>query len=383
MNPIVSDGMPAEAFHALFEPQAQTVADPIDTGLGIEPGIHFGLSDDVYHALPALSASGMKNLLISPMLYWAEGFLNPNRRGSGDSDALELGRAYHARVCEGSSPFYERYGLNFDKGDYPSALDTIPEITARLKELDVKGYSGKKKSELVEILLSVDPEAVILDIIRDDYEASYAGKRLVSAWTIQQVEVAARMIELDPAAQKCFAGGYPEVSVIWHDPATGVPMKARFDYLKIGAICDLKSFSNPLGKPIDKAIYGAMASRKYHLQAAVYLEADRHAAKAVKEGRIFLGPESPSIPQDWLDKYAGASEQRRFVFVFQQTGNAPLTRVREFPRGLVYECGLSAMRDAQRKFAEFWANFGRDQWLDLAPMAVFSDDEFPNHTVEL
>ena len=56
------------------------VASPIDTGLNIEPGIHFGLSDDVYHALPALSASGIKNLLVSPMVFWAESFLNAGRK---------------------------------------------------------------------------------------------------------------------------------------------------------------------------------------------------------------------------------------------------------------------------------------------------------------
>ena len=52
-----------------------------------------------------------------------------------------------------------------------------------------------------------------------------------------------------------------------------IRFKARFDYLKPKAIVDLKTFGNFMNKPIDSAIYSAMASGKYHIQAAFYMRA--------------------------------------------------------------------------------------------------------------
>src|SRR3546814_14526079 len=62
------------------------------------------------------------------------------------------------------------------------------------------------------------------------------------------------MIEKHPDLSKAFSGGHPEVSIFWQDEQTGISCKARLDYLKARAIVDLKTFSNPLSKPIDKAI---------------------------------------------------------------------------------------------------------------------------------
>lgn len=364
-----------------------------------KPGIYFGMPDEEYHAIHALSASGIKHLLVSSMDYWSQSWMNPGYVDT-ETDAKEAGTAYHTRILEGKAAFAATYAENFDASQYPDALDTAKDITAHLKAIGVKGYSGKDKAELVEILLEVEPNAQVLDVLKQEYRTLHSGKRFISRDLLTQIEKAAFMIERDPTASKCFTGGYPEVTIIWIDPETGVPMKARIDYLKLQAIIDLKSFSNPMSKPIDKAIYGAMATRKYHIQAATYMEADTYGTAHARAGRIFLsnekswlscaaiggGGEGRLLPtatlQTWLDSYM-KHETRRFVFVFQQTGISPITRVREFPRNLVYDCGVAALRDAQRKYAECWKTYGTDPWIDVAPMKVFDDQEFPLYTTEV
>jgi hypothetical protein len=82
----------------------------------IPDGMHFGLDAEVYHAIPALSASGIKNLLISgPDFYYRCPWLNPAyEEEETDTVAKTAGRAYHTRILEGRQTFYQQYGPTFD-----------------------------------------------------------------------------------------------------------------------------------------------------------------------------------------------------------------------------------------------------------------------------
>jgi hypothetical protein len=146
------------------------------------------------------------------------------------------------------------------------------------------------------------------------------------------------MIEKHPQLSKAFTGGMPEVSVFWTDAQTGVPCKARFDYLKPRAIVDLKSYENVIGLPVRKAMARCVANYRYHIQAALYLEGARSAGRLIAEGRVF-GDVDPGFMRAFVD-----APERHFLFVFQQKGPAPLARGMVLAPGLTLDIGREERR---------------------------------------
>lgn len=339
-----------------------------------ECGIYFGLPETEYHAAPALSASGIKRLCVSPMDFWCRSWLAPTPAGDDDdTEAKALGRAYDRRITEGREAFYRTYAQALDIADHPGALRTADEIKAALREAGQK-LTGAK-AELVERLLSVHPDAEMWDDLVAEHAAAHAGMTLLSAGLIGRIEFAAAMIESHPDLKKCFSGGHPQVSIFWEADDDGTPMKARLDYLKTRAFVDLKTFSNPLGKPFDRAATTAMASYKYHVQAAVYWEGIDHARRLLRA----YGPEVAhgDVDHEWLEAFADADAMSAF-FVFQQTGLAPVARGYEFPRGLVADCGRVVVTEARRKFNACMEHYAPGEpWIDPQPIRAFADEEFP------
>src|SRR5262249_30177801 len=150
---------------------------------------------------------------------------------------------------------------------------------------------------------------------------------------IRRIEIAAAMIEHHPQLGRAFTGGMPEVSVFWTDDRTGVPCKARFDYLKPRAIVDLKSYENVIGLPVRKAIARCVANYRYHIQAAFYLEGAKAARELVTAGRIF------GVVDTGFVKALVDTRERTFLFVFQQKGPAPLARGMVLAPGLTLDIG--------------------------------------------
>mgnify|MGYP001044648594 CR=1 FL=1 len=331
-------------------------------------GLFFGLDEDVYHSVPALSNSGIKSLRASPMLFWSRSWMNPSPV-KRETEFMELGKAYDYRILAGREAFYERYGVALVAEDYPNALRTKDDV---IEALEAEGGGGWKKSAtkaiLVEALRAVKPDAQIWDDIVQEHARENGERILLNPETIKRIEIAAKMIELDPELSKAFSGGYPQVSIFWRCAETGVPMKARLDYLKVRAIVDLKTYSNPYDKPVDRAVAGAMASQKYHIQSVVYQEAVAAAKRLPVFGDVDL---------DWLSRFQKAPPPE-FLFVFQMTGEAPVTRGFTFPAALLTsEVGKVVVKEAKEKFSECTERYGKDPWLDYAPIRAFSDEEFP------
>lgn len=329
-----------------------------------KPGIYFGMPEDQYHAAPALSNSGIKSLLVSSMDFWARSWMAP-LPVKKESDFMELGKAYDCRIIDGKDAFYQRYAAALDPDGYPDALRTMDEIKAALPE-GVK--AGKGKQETIQRLLFANPDAQIWDHLVLSHALENRGKTLLTGETIARIEIAAAMIEKNPVLCKAFTGGYPQVSIFWTDPETGVPMKSRLDYLKVRAIVDLKTFGNQREKPIDRAVTYSMAERRYHIQVAVYQEAVTFAKKL---------PAFGDVDADWLFQFQRA-DPPEFLFVFQQTGPAPLARGYVFPRGLVFDCGKIVVQQAKERFRDCMEKYGADTpWIDDAPIRTFDDSEFP------
>lgn len=340
----------------------------------LQDGIYFGLPEESYFAHPAFSSSGIRWLRVSPLDFWSRSWLNPNRPEESPSEFMEMGKAYHKRIVEGRDAFYQCYAAELDAEKYPNALRTNDEIKARLRDMGEK--TGGNKADLIARLLAVDPSAEVWDTLEREHAEHHGGKILISQPLIEKIELSAAMIEKHPQLCKAFTGGAAEVSIFWHDEETGVPMKARLDRLKARAIVDLKTFSNPLGKPIDRAIATSVASGKYHIQAAVYDEAAKIGARYIREGRVF-GDVSPDV----LKQLSGDGE-RDFLFVFQQTGIAPVARGKVLPKGLVFQCGQVVVRESIREFARYYEAFGETPWVDPSDIIAFDDAEFPVYLTE-
>ena len=334
-------------------------------------GIFFSMSDEEYHSVPALSNSGIKWLLVSPTDFWARSWMNPGHVDE-DTDAMIIGRAYHTRILEGKAKFDSLYAPALHKDDFPKALVTVDDIKNALKErkLTVSG----NKPVLIERLLADSPDLEIWDHILAYHAREHEDRTLLSKTTFMELELAAAMIERHSVLSKCFTGGYPEVSIFWNDPVTNTPMKSRIDYLKAAATIDLKSFANMNAKPIDRAIIYDIASRKYYLQKAVYDEAVDHAKGFCRDGLIY----GDIPPREWLNAFIGTND-RKFVFVFQQKGIAPVARAKVMPHLLVNDIAKIAMRTAIDLFCQCREKYGDDIWLDLEGLGELHDDDFPSY----
>lgn len=330
----------------------------------MEDGVYFGLDESVYHAEPRLSASGIKNLLISPMEFWANSWMNSFREEENESAAMFVGKAYHKRILEGKQAFDSAYTLKFDAP--AGALKTIDDLKSVLREHDLP--LGGKKEDLIDRVLENFPSMVIEDVLKHDYDTRHHGKQFLSERLMHSIEISAAMIERSEQTAKFFRGGVPEVTVFWTE--NDIKMKARFDYLKPKAIVDLKSFSGN-GMDIERAIYNNMARYKYYVQACVYLKAVKAAQKL-----LFYGCRPDFALGDWAKEFTETKEFG-FYFVFQQTGNAPLVRIRKVVEGQQYRIAMIEIETAQETYKTYLEKYGNDPWLDEAAIEELDDDRFP------
>ena len=337
-----------------------------------QEGVFFGMKAADYHLIPALSSSGIKWLSVSAEDFWARTpWLNPLAE-SVSTSALSAGKAYHARIVEGPVAFASRFCAQLDKADYPDALVTADDMRNALREAGLK--TGGNKDELTDRLLEHDPGAQIWARMQESYHIANAGKVMLAQGLIDDIEIAAAMIEKHPVIGKCFRGGHPEVVICWIDPETGVPLKAMLDYLKVGAIIDLKSFSNPQERSIERAIYAAVEYRKYYVQAAHYMDAASQIADLAHRGLIFTANGEFNGESQWIAKVG--SNPKEFVFVFQQTGIAKVTRCVRLPDTMVMGIGNAICRAGIEKFKAYRELYGDSQWLEIGAVADLDDAGF-------
>lgn len=351
-----------------------------------KPGIYFDMDEDLYHAVRALSASGIKDLLTSPLTYWCKSPLNPNRRDV-DTEARANGKAMHIRVLAGKEAFARAYAYRPDKADYPEALDGAEALKEKCRELELP--VGGKIADLCERIAEADPEVVLWPHVVADFEAGNEGAILLPPDKAWEIELPAKVIECHPTAAKAFTGGYPEVSIFWTDAETGIAMKCRVDYLKVHAAVDLKTFSNPFGIPVDKAVVRAISNYKYGVQAAVYLDGIGNAKKLLRSGKAVV---EGDVAGGWLKDFA-RSPEHAFVFVFLEQGMAPNCRVREFREtitgansgatpNLYWQSAQAGYRIGVETYVRYLERFGNAPWVDDSPMTPLVDEEFPLWALE-
>ena len=339
-------------------------------------GVAFGLPFQSYLDAGGLSFSLAKSA-ITPLDVWTRLPANPHREVEEPSFHKELGAAYHARICEGREAFAERFVADLDPADYPDALRTNDELKAELVRLGVKPPTTK--AAMIEALEAAGYQGQIWQRLREEFDRKNAGKVFLEAKQIERIEWAAAMIERHPHLAPVFRGGFSEVSIFWREPESGCPMKARLDKLHMKAIVDLKSFSNPYGKTFEREVAYAIAARKYYLQAAIYIDAVRAARRMWREkSGFYIAGEGAAHPNpDWLDQWAAIEDDPAFIFVFQQTGVAPVARGYRMPRGNVLSIGAIEYAEIARRVMEWSRAYGDDPWVDDAPIVELQDLDFP------
>lgn len=210
-----------------------------------DPQVIDALDEREYHAHPALSASGAKKLLppSCPAL-----FKHDRDHGSPSTKALDLGTAAHRLV-----------------------LGVGAEIVA----VDADDWRTKAAREA-----------------RD--EAHAAGKTPLLTSDVEVVEGMAAAIRQHPVASALFdpEHGKPEQSLFWTDAETGVPCRARFDWLPDSGdgrliVPDYKTTASaePTAFAKSCATYG------YALQAAWYLEGVAALELADSAAFVFVAQE--------------------------------------------------------------------------------------------
>lgn len=178
-----------------------------------------------YHAHPAVSKSLLDKIARSPL--HARAYLDGTREEPTAS--MNFGTALHTAVLEP-----ERYA-----GEYA------------VFEGDRRTTAGKKAYEEL-----MQKGATII---------SAADHGAISAMvaSIQQHQTAGAMIEC----------GHAETSVFWEDPVTGIECKCRPDYWRreYGVVVDLKTTDDASPEAFARSV----ASYRYHVQAAHYMEGTR------------------------------------------------------------------------------------------------------------
>lgn len=195
------------------------------------PGFYDDIPEAEYHAdRESLSVSGAKLLLKAPALFkWR--LDNPQH-----SDAFDIGSAAHELVL-GVGP----------------GIAVIP-ATGRAKA-DQEAHKAAKEAARAE------------------------GKTPVTAEQHEAVQAMADAISGHETAMRLLSEGRPEVSGYALDEPTGIMRRARFDWLGVGILSDIKTTrsAEPWSFAGDVARYG------YHQQAAWYLDLARdlgHPAEA-------------------------------------------------------------------------------------------------------
>ena len=261
---------------SLFDNDRADDQEPIknETSAGnmLADGIYFDFPEAQYHSLSRLSASGIKNILISLPTFWAKSWMNPEVAESDDEDtsAQILGRAYHAAIFEPDT-LADRYAGEPDLDGFEGMLMTDTAVKAELKEYGApQTKPGELAVDRAHRLADMGFAKPIKSLIMAEFDQTLGDRQAIASKYWQQIMRDLERIKANPEIHDLVSGGASEVTILWTCPDTGIPMKARIDKLKTDCFVDLKSFANANGKPVNQAIADQVQYYKYYLSMRVY-----------------------------------------------------------------------------------------------------------------
>lgn len=209
----------------------------------VQPGLYPGLANEVYHACPGISNSGLAQIDKSPWHYYSR-CIDPKRPPAEEKPGQFEGELMHCALLE-PDQFDTRYVLG----------PTLNRNTKAWKEWVAHNTQDGRVA-----------------IQGDQYEKAMA--QAASARALPDVAAAV-------------VSGDREVSAFWRDPVTGVLCRCRPDFVHDAGnnrvvLLDAKGYSSA-----DPHEFARQAARKgYHRQAAYY--SDGYALAAEVEVLAFV-----------------------------------------------------------------------------------------------
>jgi len=245
-------------------------------------GLYYGMPFDEYHAVDAVSASGLRVFARSPWHY-------RNRVPITPTLPMLRGTLAHCALLEPEA-MAERYVV------------TPADAPRRPTEAQWNAAKSSEASQAAK------------DWWRE-WEQKASGRQIISAedFALCQQQLAA--IRAVPELVALLARGEGEVSIFWTDPDTRLYCKARLDWLQIDGktarILELKSTADesPSG-------FGRTAARmKYELQRAHYIDAVKYGARLKVESFTFAAVTSAApvlaVPYDLTDEMKSQADDER------------------------------------------------------------------------
>lgn len=209
---------------------------------------HEGLTNEAYHALPAVSPSRLKVLARSPLHYYDQ-WVAPDREVRQPTAAMQLGTALHTAVLE------------------PELWDATVAVLPQA--FDRRTKVGRELAAA--------------------FEAEAEGRIVLTPEDAAQVRAMADAVRSHPASRFLLdLAGRREASYTWTDQGTGIACKCRPDWHSMDRriVVDVKTTRDASRAEFSRSIAGF----DYHLQAAWNLralEAETFLTIAVESARPF------------------------------------------------------------------------------------------------
>lgn len=364
----------------------------------MENGIYFNLSDEEYHQIERLSASGIKDLLISLPTFWARSWMNPQKTND-DTPAKILGRAYHAAIFEPET-VDQRFVRELNYDDFPDMLTTDSAVKDCLANLgEVKTRQGELALDRALRLQSLGFEKPIKSLVDADFQENLNGRDILGGQYWDQMMIDINRIIQNPEIEKLVIGGASEVTILWTCEHTGINMKSRIDKLKSDCFVDLKSFANKSGKPVNQVIVEQVNYYKYYLSMRSY----QVAISKIKTDKLpVVGDASPE-EFELVEKLREKATPHQPWLVFQEKGGVPNIMARKLklhslPDGVEEQSAGSSvenfkqgetalcvkadieMRHAMKMYLQAMDVFGENsEWYPFDMVGEISDDDFSDY----
>ena len=186
------------------------------------------ITNEEYHADPAISASHLKAVMQSPYHYWSR-YVDPDRRPVEPTAAMKLGSLAHCAILE-PDELLQRYGVT------PDRRSTAGRAAA--EQMAAEGIEAVTSSDMA-LALSM-----------------------------------AAAVRNHPAASALLQTGKAEQSFWWDDLSSGLRCKCRPDWYFGSTVVDIKTTTDASPQAFARSV----ATFAYHVQAAHYL-AGLHGAE--------------------------------------------------------------------------------------------------------
>lgn len=271
---------------------------------GLAPGLYFGLDESIYREDAALNYSSMKDILQGESHFWHSSRMNPDYSPRTTTDQMRFGSALHSILLE-PDKFDERYMV------MPGGMMHDNRQIIR-------------RSDYLEML----------DMIR----------------TLK------RYIDRSTEIKTLLDNGFPEVSVVWMDDATGIRCKARHDYFKTFTSVDYKTMDAVDNDTVKRSTWRF----GYDMQFYLYHQSRVSIRQQIKDGKADVYGD---VDMAFVDEFLNETVDG-FNFIYQMRKKPYTPRVSHPSMG-TWNSGATNVRDAIARYCE-----GLERWGVAAPWGV-------------